>query len=135
MIMHSAKRIFCIIPAYNEAETITKVINDVRPYVSEIVVVDDGSADRTGELAEKQGVTVLRHIINRGQGAALETGNQYALAHGADIIIHFDADGQFVAPEIKVVVQPILDINISVSLSTRFLTSLLFNKIFALVTA
>ena len=53
MIMHSAKRIFCIIPAYNEAETITKVINDVRPYVSEIVVVDDGSGPITIDNVER----------------------------------------------------------------------------------
>src|SRR3989344_5776440 len=94
-------KIFCVIPAFNEEKTILEVINSVKPYVSEIVVVDDGSGDGTARLVEtsrlKVGTSLLKHIVNRGQGAALETGTEYALKRGADIIVHFDADGQFVA--------------------------------------
>ncbi len=100
-------RIFCVIPAYNEKNSIVEVINKVRPCVGEVIIVDDCSSDSTCELAKKQGVTVLRHIINRGQGAALQTGTEYALRNGADIIVHFDADGQFLAEEIKEVTEPI----------------------------
>ena len=64
-------------------------------------MVDDGSIDQTFFLAQSQGIKALKHIINRGQGAALETGNQYALLLGAEIIVHFDADGQYLAEEIK----------------------------------
>ncbi len=100
---------FCIIPAYNEEKTIVEVINSVKPLVDQVVVVDDGSGDRTFELAEARDVTVLHHIINRGQGAALKTGTEYALRNDADIIVHFDADGQFLASDMKSVVKPIKD--------------------------
>jgi len=114
-------KIFCIIPAYNEAKTISKVINKVKPFVNKVVIVDDGSADKTQELAKMQGVKVLSHIINRGQGAALATGNQYALANGADIIIHFDADGQFLAQEIKDVIAPLQSGQADIVFGSRFL--------------
>jgi len=111
----------CVIPAYNEEGTIIEVINRVKPLVSEIVVVDDGSSDKTRELAEKQNITVLSHFINRGQGTALETGNQYALRAGADIIVHFDADGQFLAEEIKDIISPIIKGEADIVFGSRFL--------------
>lgn len=114
-------KIIVVIPAYNEEKTIVKVINKVKPLVDEIVIVDDGSSDQTAELAEKQGVTVLRHLINRGQGAALQTGNQYALKRGGEIIVHFDADGQFLAEEIKDIVQPLEQGEAEVVFGSRFL--------------
>ncbi|MDD5031850.1 MAG: glycosyltransferase family 2 protein [Patescibacteria group bacterium] len=114
-------KIICVIPAYNEEETISEVIAKVKPLVSEVVVVDDGSSDRTKELAEIQGVKVLSHFINRGQGAGLETGNQYALKEGADIIVHFDADGQFLAEEIKDMVLPIAKGEADIVFGSRFL--------------
>jgi glycosyltransferase involved in cell wall biosynthesis len=101
-------KIFCIIPALNEEKYISDVTVKVRPLVDELVVVDDGSTDRTAELAHAAGATVLKHLINSGQGASLETGNQYALNHGADIIFHFDADGQFFVEDISEVLAPIL---------------------------
>ncbi|MCK4553728.1 glycosyltransferase, partial [Candidatus Parcubacteria bacterium] len=76
-------KIFCIIPAYNEEKTIVEVINSVKPLVDQVVVVDDGSGDKTFELAKAQNIAVLHHIINRGQGAALKTGTEYALKFGA----------------------------------------------------
>ena len=114
-------KIFCVIPAYNEEKNIIKAINEVKPFVNEIVVVDDSSSDKTFELAKKQGVSVLRHIINRGQGAALQTGNDYALLKGADIIVHFDADGQFLANEINDMVKPIVAGEAQVTIGSRFL--------------
>ncbi len=111
----------CIIPAYNEAQHISEVINRVRPFVDEIVVVDDHSKDETALLARQAGVTVLSHPINRGQGAALQTGNDYALLAGADIIIHFDADNQFQAEEIPELVKPIEDGNAEAVLGSRFM--------------
>lgn len=112
---------FCVIPTYNEAETIAKIIDEVKPLVDQIIVVDDGSSDKTQELAEKQNITVLSHILNRGQGAALETGNQYALGKGADIIVHFDADGQFLAEEIKDIIAPLKSGEANIVFGSRFL--------------
>lgn len=111
----------CIIPAYNEAKHIDEVINRVRPFVDEIVVVDDHSQDETAQLARQAGVTVLSHPINRGQGAALQTGNDYALLAGADIIIHFDADNQFQAEEIPELVKPIASGQAEAVLGSRFM--------------
>jgi len=116
------KKIFCIIPAYNEEKTIIEVIKRVKPQVDKAIVVDDGSTDRTFKLAEKQGATVLKHIVNRGQGAALQTGTEYALDKGAEVIVHFDADGQFAAAEIKEVVEPIIKDEADVIFGSRFLT-------------
>jgi len=112
----------CVIPAYNEAEHITEVISRVRPFVDEIVVVDDCSSDATAQLAQTAGATVLKHPINRGQGAALQTGNDYALLKNADIIIHFDADNQFCAEEISDLILPITSGRAQVALGSRFLT-------------
>jgi len=112
----------CVIPAYNEAKHITEVISRVRPFVDEVVVVDDCSHDETASLARASGASVLIHPINRGQGAALQTGNDYALSKGADIIIHFDADNQFVAEEIPDLILPVATGHSQVALGSRFLS-------------
>jgi glycosyltransferase involved in cell wall biosynthesis len=110
-----------VIPAWNESKNIVSVLQDVKPSVDEVVVVDDGSTDDTSELAARSGVTVLRHIINRGQGAALRTGTEYALANGADIIVHFDADGQFLPEEISKIAAPIISGEAEMVFGSRFL--------------
>ena len=112
----------CVIPAYNEAKYITEVINKVRPFVDTIIVVNDCSKDETAALARQAGAIVLTHIINRGQGAALQTGNNYALKIGADIIIHFDADNQFQAEEIPDLVRPIESNQAEAVLGSRFMS-------------
>ena len=114
-------KIICVIPAWNEGKNIAKVITGAKPFVDEIVVVDDGSSDDTAAVAEAAGATVFRHPINRGQGAALQTGNDYALDHGADIIVHFDADDQFLAAEIKDMVAPIIAGRADIVFGSRFL--------------
>jgi len=112
---------FCVIPAYNEELTIKKIINEVRPLVDRLVVVDDGSIDNTYNLAAAEDVSLLKHIINRGQGAALRTGTQYCLSRGADIIVHFDADDQFLSSDIKRIVEPIKQGTAQVVFGSRFL--------------
>jgi len=115
------KKIFCVVPAFNEEKNISRVIKIVKPLVDQVVVVDDCSRDKTYALAAAEGVVVLRHIINRGQGAALQTGNDYAIKMGADIIVHFDADGQFSADEIGDLVNPIVNGEFDVVFGSRFL--------------
>jgi polyprenyl-phospho-N-acetylgalactosaminyl synthase len=87
------------------------------------VVVDDGSTDGSHEIARKQGAVCLRHFINRGQGAALETGNQYALSNGAEIVVHFDSDGQHQSSDIPALVKPIVEGRADIVLGSRFLNS------------
>ncbi len=83
-----------VIPAHNEAETIDTVITEVKKYVPEIVVVDDGSQDSTREKALQAGAAVVTHPLNRGVGAALRTGYRIALQKNADYIIQIDGDFQ-----------------------------------------
>lgn len=116
-----ALRIFCIIPALNEKNNISAVVRSVMPCVTTVIVVDDGSRDDTGKLAQEAGASVLRHFINRGQGAALLTGTEYAISQGADIIIHFDADGQFLPQDIATVTKPIIDGEAEIVFGSRFL--------------
>jgi len=113
--------VFVVIPAFNEATVIGKVIREVREKFEHTVVVDDGSSDDTAAVARQAGATVLSHLINRGQGAALKTGIDYALARGADIIVTFDADGQHQAKDIMSVVTPIAKQDFDVVLGSRFL--------------
>lgn len=115
------KKIFCVIPAFNEEKNIVKVIEELKKYINNIIVIDDGSSDNTYQLAKNQNIIALKHLSNRGQGAALQTGNEYALKKGADIIIHFDADGQFLASEINNLINPILYDNFDIIFGSRFL--------------
>jgi glycosyltransferase involved in cell wall biosynthesis len=87
-------RISVVVAAYNEAKVIAGVVAGIVHAGYDVVVVDDGSSDRTRDLAAAAGAVVLRHPINLGQGAALQTGIEFALRQGADIIVTFDADGQ-----------------------------------------
>ncbi|NCN22143.1 glycosyltransferase family 2 protein [Candidatus Falkowbacteria bacterium] len=114
-------KIACVIPAWNEEKNIAQVIKNVRPFVDKIIVIDDASKDATSKLAEEAGAYVIRHLINRGQGAALQTGNDYALNLGIDIIVHFDGDNQFLAEEIKDMIAPIIKNEADIVFGSRFL--------------
>ncbi len=115
-------RSFIVIPAYNEEKKIFQVLVDLKKKgYNNIIVVDDGSSDKTIEIAKKTGVYVLEHIINRGQGASLKTGIDFALQKGAEIIVTFDADGQFLAEEISNVTEPIIKKEVDIVLGSRFL--------------
>jgi glycosyltransferase involved in cell wall biosynthesis len=89
-----------IIPSYNEEKSIVAVIEKVKEYTEEIIVVDDGSKDNTGKKAEEVGATVLKHIINLGKGAAAKTGCDYAYLQKYEQIILLDGDGQHDPKEI-----------------------------------
>lgn len=114
-------KIYCIIPAYNEEKTIVDIVEKAKTFVDKIVIIDDCSTDKTFEMASKTEAVVLKHIINRGQGAALETGNRFALRQGADIVVHFDADGQFLYNEIPEILHPIKTEEADIVFGSRFL--------------
>jgi len=83
-----------IVPALNEQRHIGEVVRRMLKYISQVVVIDDGSMDRTAAEAEDAGAVVLRHEHNQGKGAALNTGFTYARENGFDFVITMDADGQ-----------------------------------------
>jgi glycosyltransferase involved in cell wall biosynthesis len=84
----------CVIPAFQESQTIAKVVSLARQFCDCVIVVDDGSTDKTGSIALENGAYVVRHPKNRGKGAALRTGFQAALQSSCDIIITLDGDLQ-----------------------------------------
>ena len=115
------KKIVAIVPAYNEEEVIGGVIDDLKKHNIIPVIIVDGSSDDTERIAKAKKVTVLNHIINRGQGAALMTGFEYAKKMSADCIVTFDSDGQHHASEVEKVCEPILNNGVDVVLGSRFL--------------
>lgn len=94
------RKIFAIIPAYNEEKHISGIIKRVKKYAGKVVVVDDGSRDNTGRAAKRSNAIVLSHLVNLGKGAALKTGCDYAVKNNADLIIVLDADAQHDPEEI-----------------------------------
>jgi glycosyltransferase involved in cell wall biosynthesis len=87
-------KIFVVVPAYNEAKRIGEVLSGLEKTKLPVVVVDDGSSDRTFEIAKKYKVTALRHKINLGKGSAMKTGAEAAFSIGAEAVIFMDSDGQ-----------------------------------------
>lgn len=115
--------IYVVIPAYNEEQKIVEVVKGLQSSgYKNIVVVDDASSDLTYQKAQHcNDVVVLQHVINRGQGAALATGTQYALSQNADYIVHFDADGQMNAQDIPKLIDAFKGANtVDVVIGSRF---------------
>ena len=112
-----------VIPAYNEGKTIRTVITEIKnaDLDSKIFVVDDGSIDNTYELALEEGASVLRHIINRGVGAATITGILAAFQTDAVIIVTFDADLQHNPADIEHLIRPIINNEADATIGSRFL--------------
>ena len=88
-------KIIAIIPAFNEESTIENIIKGTSGFVDEILVINDGSTDRTKEIAIGSGAMVIDNIVNRGLGITIKRGHKEALIRGADIIVQLDADGQY----------------------------------------
>jgi glycosyltransferase involved in cell wall biosynthesis len=114
--------VWLVIAAYNEGSRLANTLRSITGQAS-IVVVDDGSSDDTFEVARSFPVWVLRHPINCGQGAALQTGIDFALAHGAEAIVTFDADGQHDPADLPNMLRPVLSGEADVVLGSRFLGS------------
>jgi len=115
------QNVWIVVPAHNEQENIFGVIKSLQELTPNIVVINDASNDRTEDIVSSLGVYLLNHLVNRGQGAALQTGTEFALERGAKIIVHFDADGQMQAKDIYRIINPILDKQADIVFGSRFL--------------
>lgn len=115
--------IWVVVPAYNESRVIGGVIEELVARGHRVVVVDDGSSDGTPAVARSAGATVLRHAVNRGQGAALQTGIAFALRRSAEHIVTFDSDGQHAPGDVDALVAPLLAGRADVVLGSRFIGS------------
>lgn len=121
--MKKAKIAF-VIPAYNEEVSVGQTLRDIKKSFpkEQIFVVNDGSRDRTEEIAKKAGATVFTHVINRGLGASLTTGIKGALeVSDANVIITFDADLQHTAEDVHKLVRPIMEGRADAVIGSRFL--------------
>ncbi len=110
-----------ICPAYNEAATIGPVVAELRRAGYRVVVVDDGSNDQTARLAADAGADLVVHPINLGQGAALQTGIEYALQQGAETLVTFDADGQHRVDDIGRLLEAMREGRAEFALGSRFI--------------
>jgi dolichol-phosphate mannosyltransferase len=106
-------RLLTAIPVYNEERHVAAVLKEVRRYSPDILVVNDGSTDRTAELlAQESGLHVVTHPTNRGYGAALRSAFDYALQHGYEVLVTTDCDGQHEPARIPVLLEAIHDADI-----------------------
>jgi glycosyltransferase involved in cell wall biosynthesis len=113
--------VWIVIPAFNEAAIIGEVIADVRTVFDHVVCVDDGSTDGTGEIALRAGAHLVRHPVNLGQGAAIQTGVEYARKQpGARLFATFDADGQHRVKDLAAMVDRLGAGDVDIVIGTRF---------------
>jgi glycosyltransferase involved in cell wall biosynthesis len=120
MEQQSVLRSLALIPCYNEEHTVGNLILKTKPYVDTVLVVDDGSSDKTTMTAQNAGAVVLAHPKNKGKGAAIKTGFHYALAHGFDDVVTIDGDGQHDPGEIPIVLSELRRNGHDIVIGTRF---------------
>ena len=114
-------RVIAIIPAYNEENSIRRIVKDASRFVDEILVVDDGSEDMTAKEAESAGAKTIRHLSNSGIGSSLRTGYSYCLSKPCDIVVQLDADGQHDPQFVPLMINHMITYNLDIVTGSRFL--------------
>ena len=111
-----------IVPAFNEEASVARVVDELRAFDPglEVVVIDDGSTDRTAEVARGRGARVVRLPFNLGIGGAVQTGFRYAWEHGFDLAVRVDGDGQHDPRELGAVLEPVLAGEADIAVGSRF---------------
>ena len=113
--------VWIVVPAFNEASVIGDVVADLRAVFGNVVVVDDGSKDGTSATARRAGAHVVPHPVNLGQGAAIQTGVEYARAQpGARVFATFDADGQHRVKDVVAMIDRLSTDDVDIVIGTRF---------------
>jgi glycosyltransferase involved in cell wall biosynthesis len=116
--------VWIVVPAFNEATVIGEVISDVRSVFEHVVCVDDGSQDNTGKIALRAGAHVVRHPVNLGQGAAIQTGVEYARRQpDSEMFVTFDADGQHRVKDVLRMIDRLIAEEADIVIGTRFADS------------
>ncbi|GAB3875467.1 glycosyltransferase family 2 protein [Terrabacter terrigena] len=114
--------VWLVVPLFNEAAVVADVVGEARSVFPKIVCVDDGSRDASADRAERAGAAVVRHPVNLGQGAALQTGFEYALGDPAmRYVVTYDADGQHQLHDVEVMLDRIRQGDVRVVFGSRFL--------------
>ena len=113
--------VWLVVPAYNEQSTIEQVVLGLLRFCPNVAVIDDCSSDLTPIRARAAGARVLRHPINLGQGASLQTGIDFALQNGASHIVSFDADLQHRPEDIPLLLRALTETGADFALGSRFL--------------
>ncbi|MHA1670906.1 MAG: glycosyltransferase family 2 protein [Promethearchaeota archaeon] len=117
------KKLYILIPAYNEEATIASVIKSIPKFQNlekNIVVIDDGSNDSTLLKAKNAGVTVLSNTHNLGLGSTFKKGMEHAISKGADIIVILDGDGQYQSVHLSELITPLIKNNVDLAIGNRF---------------
>ncbi|TAE58532.1 MAG: glycosyltransferase family 2 protein [Bacteroidetes bacterium] len=112
-----------LVPVFNEAAVLRQTLTELLQAEYEVIVVDDGSGDHSGAIASSLPVYYVRHAVNMGQGAALQTGMRLAQQLGARYLVHFDADGQHRCADIPALIAPLLADTADICLGSRFLSA------------
>ncbi|OBJ51408.1 glycosyltransferase family 2 protein [Mycobacterium asiaticum] len=113
--------VWIVVPNFNEGPVIGEVVSELRSVFDNVVCVDDGSSDGSGEIARLAGAHLVRHPINLGQGAAIQTGIEYARSQpGAKVFATFDADGQHRVKDLSAMVDRLLVGDVDIVIGTRF---------------
>lgn len=135
-------KICAVIPAYNEEKSLGHILKKLKERDIDIIVIDDGSMDRTAEIAKSEEVFLIRHTVNEGKGKALRDGFQFALEKDYDLIITLDADGQHDPDEIPFFIKKIHDSKAGIIIGNRLhhpegmpFSRLFVNKLFSKITS
>ncbi|MGH3551942.1 MAG: glycosyltransferase family 2 protein [Mycobacterium sp.] len=120
-MLTETRNVWIVVPAFNEAGVIGDVIADLRSVFEHVVCVDDGSGDGTGEIALRAGAHLMRHPVNLGQGAAIQTGIEYARRQpDAQVFATFDGDGQHRVKDVVAMIDRLAADDVDVVIGTRF---------------
>ena len=128
----SPKRVLAVVPAFEEELSLPGVLDELRARAPgvDVLVVDDGSRDGTRRVARARGVPVVRHPVNLGVGAALQTGFRYAVERGYDVGVQVDADGQHDPAFLGVLLEPVLAGRCDVCIGSRYVARTLYHAPF-----
>jgi len=117
------EKVLVCIPAYNEEECVADAVMGLKRLYPElrVLVIDDGSTDRTSHVASEAGAEVVKHPANLGQSGAIRTGFKYAMLDGYDIVVTFDADLQHNPEDLPAIVKPLIEDTADITLGSRFI--------------